>query len=583
LRQGDPLSPILFNIVVDMLAILIKRAKAEGQVEGLVPNLVDDGLSILQYADDTLLFLEHDLDKAENMKLLLLAFEQVSGLKINYHKSELFCFGQAAKVEDQYQHLFGCKKGEYPFKYLGIPMHYRKLNNSDWKLIEAKFEKKLNGWKGKLMFVGGRLVLINSVLTSLAMFLLSFFEVPRGVLERMDYFHSRFFWQGENHKKKYRLARWDILCQPKDQGGLGIQNIDVQNKCLLSKWLFKLINEDGMWQQLLRNKYLKRYPLSKVTYNPGDSHFWSGLMKVKNTFLNLGTFILKNGEQIRFWEDKWLGHQSFMTQYPSLYQIVRQKSATVATVFGRVPLNVSFRRALVGPNLILWHNLVARLIHIRLNTAEKDIFKWNLNSSGQFTVQSMYRTLINNGNVFNHMQIWKLKLPLKIKIFMWYLVKGVVLTKDNLAKRNWQGNKKCGFCNTDETIQHLFINCHFAHHMWRLLSICFGLATPRSVRHIFGTWMMGVDSKTKHLVITGVSALCWAIWISRNDLVFDKAPMMTYLQVLFRGTHWLRLWVQLQRSEGAADLIRRACRRLETVAMQIFAFHGWRFTNRIAL
>jgi hypothetical protein len=119
--------------------------------------------------------------------------------------------------------------------------------------------------------------------------------------------------------------------------------------------------------------------------------------------------------------------------------------------------------------------------------------------------------------------------------------------------------------------------------MWRLLSICFGLATPRSVRHIFGTWMMGVDSKTKHLVITGVSALCWAIWISRNDLVFDKAPMMTYLQVLFRGTHWLRLWVQLQRSEGAADLIRRACRRLETVAMQIFAFHGWRFTNRIAL
>jgi hypothetical protein len=63
-----------------------------------------------------------------------------------------------------------------------------------------------------------RLVLINSVLTSLVIFMISFFEVPR-VLERMDYFRSRFFWKGDNHKKKYRLAKWDILCLPKDQGG----------------------------------------------------------------------------------------------------------------------------------------------------------------------------------------------------------------------------------------------------------------------------------------------------------------------------------------------------------------------------
>ena len=95
LRQGDPLSPILFNIVADMLAILIKRAKADNQISGIVPHLVDEGLSILQYADDTLLFMDHDLEKARNMKLLLCAFEQLSGLKINFHKSEIFCFGAA--------------------------------------------------------------------------------------------------------------------------------------------------------------------------------------------------------------------------------------------------------------------------------------------------------------------------------------------------------------------------------------------------------------------------------------------------------------------------------------------------------
>lgn len=64
-RQGDPLSLILFNIVVDMLAIIIKRAKEEEQIAGVIPHLVDDGLSILQYADDTILFVEHGIDKAK--------------------------------------------------------------------------------------------------------------------------------------------------------------------------------------------------------------------------------------------------------------------------------------------------------------------------------------------------------------------------------------------------------------------------------------------------------------------------------------------------------------------------------------
>jgi hypothetical protein len=86
-RQDDPLSPILFNIIVNILAILIKRAKAEGQIEGVIPHLVDDGISILQYADDTILFMEHDLEKARNMKVLLSAFDELSGLKINFHKS----------------------------------------------------------------------------------------------------------------------------------------------------------------------------------------------------------------------------------------------------------------------------------------------------------------------------------------------------------------------------------------------------------------------------------------------------------------------------------------------------------------
>jgi hypothetical protein len=94
--------------------------------------------------------------------------------------------------------------------------------------------------------------------------MLSFFEVPRGVLKKIDYYRFRFYWQSDQHKKKYRLMRWNIICQPKEQGGLGIQNINVQNRCLLSKWLFKLINEEGIWQKLLKRKYLRSQMITQV-------------------------------------------------------------------------------------------------------------------------------------------------------------------------------------------------------------------------------------------------------------------------------------------------------------------------------
>ena len=102
------MSPILFNIMVDMLSILIKRAKNDGQIKGVIPHLLEDGLSILQYANDTIIFMDHDLEQAKNMKLLLSVFEQLFGLKINFHKSEIFCYGEAKQYEIEYAEMFGC-------------------------------------------------------------------------------------------------------------------------------------------------------------------------------------------------------------------------------------------------------------------------------------------------------------------------------------------------------------------------------------------------------------------------------------------------------------------------------------------
>jgi hypothetical protein len=73
--------------------------------------------------------------------------------------------------------------------------------------------------------------------------MMSVFEIPADVLKKLDAIRSKFFWQGEEGKRKYRLARWCIVCQPKAVGGLGVSNLGIRNISLLNKWLFKLLNE----------------------------------------------------------------------------------------------------------------------------------------------------------------------------------------------------------------------------------------------------------------------------------------------------------------------------------------------------
>ena len=134
--------------------------------------------------------------------------------------------------------------------------------------------------------------------------------------------------------------KWSLACQPKQQGGLGIQNLEIQNMCLLSKWLFKLCNEDELWQSLLKNKYLSNKTIGGCTKRSSDTHFWKGLMKVKDQFLSLGSFKVRDGTQTRFWKDVWLGNQPQKLKFPSFFNIVRRKQVTVATVLNSIPLNI---------------------------------------------------------------------------------------------------------------------------------------------------------------------------------------------------------------------------------------------------
>ena len=253
-----------------------------------------------------------------------------------------------------------------------------------------------------------------------------------------------------------------MVCRPKDQGGLGVHELEIKNRALLGKWIFKILSEEGVWQTLLRRKYVGSNALSQVHWKPGDSHFWAGLMATKKKFFPYGSFSIRDGSEISFWEDKWLDNAPLREQFPALYNIVRHKSDTLAKVLETFPPNVSFRRSLYGPRQASWNALLQRLATVQLTQGPNE-FRWNIGISGNFSVDSMYKALIQPSTpVDSNKKIWKMNIPLKTKVFAWYLCQGVILTKDNLAKRNYHGSKKCVFCHHDETIKHLFFQCGFA-------------------------------------------------------------------------------------------------------------------------
>ena len=168
-----------------------------------------------------------------------------------------------------------------------------------------------------------------------------------------------------------------------------------------------------------------------------------------------------------------------------------------------------------------------------------DRFVWKLTTNGLFSVKSMYEDLMNDHTPYLRKYLWKLKIPLKIKIFMWFLSNKVLLTKDNLVKRNWTGCTKCVFSGEQETVEHLFISCPLARLIWRTVNFTYDLPSPTSVTNMFGNWLNGVDRKSKARIRIGVSALCWSIWRCRNDIIFNKKTNFNFLQVILMMAHWV--------------------------------------------
>ena len=138
-RQGEPFSPFLFNMVVDALAAILDKAKAAGHIRGITPHLADGaGISLLQYADDTIIMVEGSEADISNLKFLLLCFQQMCGLKINFAKRDVMVMGYSPDECLGIANRLNCRLGSFPTTYLGTPINDSRLTVADLRPTVAK-------------------------------------------------------------------------------------------------------------------------------------------------------------------------------------------------------------------------------------------------------------------------------------------------------------------------------------------------------------------------------------------------------------------------------------------------------------
>ncbi|GKV51770.1 hypothetical protein SLEP1_g58395 [Rubroshorea leprosula] len=149
-----------------------------------------------------------------------------------------------------------CKAGDLPFKYLGTPVGGNHRRIAMWQPLVNSFKKKLASWKGQNLSLRGRITLLNFVLSSLPVYLMSADKIPKGILFSLDKIRRNFLWGGMGERKKISWVNWERVCRKKECGGLGVKDLRRFNMALLGKWWGRLAKgEDGLWSKVMSSKY----------------------------------------------------------------------------------------------------------------------------------------------------------------------------------------------------------------------------------------------------------------------------------------------------------------------------------------
>ncbi|KAK4258521.1 hypothetical protein QN277_004963 [Acacia crassicarpa] len=526
LRQGDPMSPLLFVLCMDKISHLICDEVESGNWQPIATSRTGPKISHLMFADDLLLFGAATIEQAKCMLACLDKFTDASGGMVNRAKSSLFFSPRVSAVTKNSirvlsQMTISCDIG----RYLGFPLSRSRNSRETFHYVIERVQSKLSVWKARSLSMAGRVTLAKSVISSIPLYPMQVARLPKGVCLAVEKIQRNFIWGHGDNNNRFHPVGWDRITRPKEFGGLGFRRLQSLNKACGAKLAWNLVTgATGLWAEVLQAKYMLRDEHSLLVSKSGDSKLWKFITSQRHIIEKGTKWQIRNGSMVRFFEDRWLFDGKISDQCLRILSDEESRSSVADWVLNGF-WDMDRLAGIVNTSIL--QRLISHLPPV--SSAGYDVMTWGASGNGIFSIRSAYFLIENNPlnlkcNLFKH--IWKWNGMERIRVFLWRVVLNSLPT--NGWRSSWSSaSPLCGYCNQAlEDSLHVLRDCIYAKRLWLKL-------IPRRYVHQFFSSQMEdwlsmnftgkfcTDLGNDWALIFGVSI--WKLWSWRNAAIFDSS------------------------------------------------------------
>jgi len=519
LRQGDPLSPLLFVLVMEVL----NRCFGWAHLNGLLsPILALEGHRVSLYADDLVVFISPTVGDLSVVKTILHVFGLASGLFTNLDKSRASPLNCEQEDLERVQQVLACGVADFPVRYLGIPLSVFRLKWADEQPLIDKVAARIPAWKGGLLNVAGRTALAKATLSAIPVHTAIAIVLSPWAVKSIDRLRRAFIWAGSSSVSggKCKVA-WDVVCMPKELGGLGIADLRRVGIALRARWV---------WFDRVSGRV------------PSSSD--KTALALANAAMKI---VLGNGAAVLFWSDRWLNGRSVGDIAPSVLAAVRPRKLR-ATVPEALPQGAWLQHlygAVTVQIFVEVADLYDQLEQVQLHDTP-DTFTWSLSPDHAYSSASAYGAMFLGSSIpLGAKKIWRSPAPPKVHLFFWLVLHGRCWTADRRFRHGLQDSSTCVLCDQEcETIDHILVGCVFSREVWLRCSLWAHLQgsafDPTS--SAIETWLhtRKLFAKERRKGFDAFFFLVgWCLWKERNRRTFDA-----------RSTQAVRLLSLIQEEAG---------------------------------
>lgn len=513
LRQGDPLSPYLFVIAMEVLTVCLKKFALSTDFK-YHWKTKDPSITHIIFADDILLFSRGDVDSVNVLLNGVKVFSEISGLKVNPEKSAVFFGNVNQENRESILTATGFAQGNFPVTYLGLPLITSKLNARDCMPLVQKICGKLEDWTHIFLSYAGRLLLLKVVLFSIQGYWAAHLFLPKSILKKIQSLCIKFLWGGTQASKCAVKVAWKDCCLPKVEGGLGIRDIFEWNKASILYQLWRIIrpHHSSIWLTWIRKNIIK------------DKHFWT-MKATSNSFswcvkkiFNARSFArdfirydIAEGSLVSFWHDPWLDHMPLIDRYSTdIYSISDTNSNSMVGDF------IRDNAWHLPPSNHTWIIELRDRINAVTISGLNNIY-WNDVKSNFVNLSSIWNSIRITGTPQPWLNaVWHtLQIP-KCSFILWLALKNRLYTRNRMISFGLNVDPLCVLCSTGfETGPHLFEECPFSKVVMES-----NVLTGDWANYVNGVFFNGSPSKAKKsLGFLFLAVAVHSIWRERNERI----------------------------------------------------------------